>query len=431
MRVQANAVAAPLTNGEEPDARFTWRIGLYQPMWRSAVAEVARQNPALSDLAESFPALLFALATRYGTPEQRQAAVDAVSIGAPLDAAAEALGLAWWTRKLPAGSFRDPFPVFPIDADFSRRMASLVPDGLHASTQWLTAVSEAVPAGGRQYTLWVARHGTALMGTLTESQRQAFHAWVWMGWHPGTIGHALVRRPWASDLGIKRVMDEFGAFLSRVALADALGEGKLGGFVTDLAVHGLTFRPLRTAFDYIAAAAALDNCLEQYADRLRRGTCAVAVILDGPEIVGCVEMGPHPTESAMPAIVQLRIAKNRRAPASLWSAAYAWLAACDMRPLIPHALSPSDVERTHTRATLWGAYLADIAGSPGGMALHDRARLALDGEPPSLDQPTLTRRMPVRPVAWPPRDTPLAHASLFERLASLAGRTTVRRVGRE
>jgi hypothetical protein len=433
MRVQSNNVGAPLAGGLQADARFSWRIGLYHPTWRARVAAVAAHHPALADLAESFPALLFALTSGNGSASKRAAAIEAILAGESLQHTADILGLAWWTRKPPASAFREPLPPFPIDADFSRRMASLVPDGVNTCALWLTAVCEAVPAGGRQYALWTARHGVALVGTLSEAQRQAFHAWVWMGWHPGTSGHALVRRPWASDLGIKKVMEEFGAFLGRVALADALGDGKIGGVISDLHVHGLTFRPLRSAFDYINAAAALDNCLEQYADRLHRGTCAVATISDGPNIIGCVEIGPHPTESAMPAIVQLRVAKNKRASAALWSAAYAWLAACDMRPLMPHALAPSEAEKLRTRSSLWNAYLADLAASPGGSGFHERARAALSGDPPSLDTPSLTRHVHVRATPWPHCDAPpmAAHMTLFERLANIAARGTIRRIGRD
>lgn len=382
----------------------------------------------MADLAESFPALLFALVTGFGTAEQRAATIRVVMAGASLQDAAAQLGLAWWARKLPAGALRHPLPVFPIDADFSRRMASLVPTSLGLAGLWLSVVIEAVPAGGRHYVLWVARHGVPLMGTLTDNQRQAFHAWVWLAWHPGTFGHALVRRPWSSELGIKRVMEEFGAFMSRVTLADALGPGHLGGVVPDLQVHGLMFKPLRTVFDYMSAASALDNCLEQYADRVRRGTTAVAAIFDGPTVIGCVEVGPHPTESNMPSIVQLRIAKNRRAPAHLWSAAYAWLAACDMRPLAARSMAPTDAERTRVRTALWEPYLDDLARQPGCEAQHRTALDALSGPPPSLDVMPVAQRLAPRLRGFDGGGRP-DHATLLQRLAWIAGRGAGRQAG--
>jgi hypothetical protein len=408
--------------------RLAWRIGLFHPERHDVVAVVAARHPALADLAESFPALLFALATGFGSEAGRVAATEAVLKGGGLQCAAEQLGLAWWTRKLPASVLKEPLVTFPLDADFSRRMASLVPEGSGQQGLWLTAVSEAMPAGGRQYTLWVARHGVPLMGTLSDCQRHAFHAWVWLAWHPGTLGHALVRRPWSNDLGIKRMMDEFGAFLARAALVDALGPGHLGGVVPDLQVHGLRFKPLRTVFDYMQTAAALDNCLEQYADRIRRGTTAVAAIVDGLDTVGCVEVGPHPTEAGMPTIIQLRIAKNRRAPAHLWSAAYAWLAACDMRPLAARVMAPTDDERRSVRAALWGAYLADLAQLPASAAHCAAATLALAGPPPALELTPLAQRLMPR-LRGGPEALPADHATLLQRLAWLAGRGAGRRIG--
>jgi hypothetical protein len=423
------STSTPLPPGMTTAAqRLAWRVGLFHPDRRDAVAAVAGQHPALADLAESYPALLFALATGFGTESGRRAAIAAVIGGAGLQTAAEQLGLAWWTRKLAANVLREPLVAFPLDADFSRRMASLVPDGSGQSSVWLTVVAEAMPAGGRQYTLWVARHGIPLMGTLTDCQRQAFHAWVWMAWHPGTLGHALVRRPWSNDLGIKRVMDEFGAFLARVGLADALGPGHLGGVVPDLQVHGLRFKPLRTVFDYMQAAAALDNCLEQYADRIRRGTTAVAAIIDGGAIIGCVEVGPHPTEAGMPSIVQLRVAKNRRAPAHLWSAAYAWLAACDMRPLAARSMAPTEEERNAVRDDLWSGYLAELARSPASAMHCAAAAIALAGPPPALDVMPLAQRLMPR-MRGGVEALPADHATLLQRLAWLAGRGAGRRLG--
>ncbi len=364
------------------DARLAWRIGRFHPRWRDAVETLARQSPIIADLAESFPALLFALASGYGVPPARSVAFRRLSAGAPLGLVAEGLGLAWWTRKLPAGALKDPLPVFPSDADFSRRMVNLIPRDVTQCATWLTLVSEAVLAGGRQYVLWAARHGIALSGTLVEPQRQLLHAWVWMGWHPGTMGSALIRRPWSADLGIKRVLDEFGVFVQRVAIADAMGTGRAPPLVQDAIVDGYTFHTLRTAFEFISAADRLDNCLEQYGERLSRGTCSVALIQEAGVAIACVEIGPHPIETAMPAIVQLRAAKNKRASAAVWRAAYGWLSRSEIRPISADALAPTAADRIETRQRLWGGFLADLAASPGGSATEERARYALMATPP-------------------------------------------------
>ena len=72
---------------------------------RERIEELSSASRALEDLADSFPALLFAMATGYATPARQRKALHLVVEGAPLRTAASALGLAWWTRRLPAQAF--------------------------------------------------------------------------------------------------------------------------------------------------------------------------------------------------------------------------------------------------------------------------------------------------------------------------------------
>jgi hypothetical protein len=411
------------------DARLAWRINSYHPRWRAAVSDLAYRIPHAADLADSYPALLFALSSGFGMPNARAAAVAQLAAGAPLTLIAETLGLAWWTRKLPAVALLEPLPPFPLDADFARRMANLVPTDASQCRPWLACVSQAVLSGGRSYGLWAGRHGVALSGTLGEQQQHILHAWVWLGWHPGTFGHALIRRPWSAEHGIKRILDEFTAFTQRVTLADALGTDHACRTVPDGPVDGFTFQTLSTPFDYIRAAAQLDNCLEQYGERLAQGTCSVALILANGRPVGCVEIGPHPTERTMPAIVQLRIAKNQRAPAAMWRAAYTWLGRHDVDHLAPGRLAPAPAERADVRLRLWGGYLADLAATPGGAAIATRAHQALCAAPPytNLHASGVT---PTPTLLWQRATEPWPDVTLLERLANLIPRTINRRIPR-
>src|SRR4051794_21817691 len=87
---------------ETAAARRQRRIDGFHPCCRRYVAELTCCAGELEDLADTFPGLLFALVTRYGTAENRERAFDLVAAGAPLRQAADTLGLAWWLRKLPA-----------------------------------------------------------------------------------------------------------------------------------------------------------------------------------------------------------------------------------------------------------------------------------------------------------------------------------------
>jgi hypothetical protein len=225
--------------------------------------------------------------------------------------------------------------------------------------------------------LWIARHGLALAGAMSDSRRALLIAWAWASHASGTQAHALVRRPWSAELGIKRTLEEFTAWSQRIALLEWLGSGRLKPWVRDAEVYGFRFATLRTVEEFIATAEALDNCLEQYADRLRTGSCTVASVSRGGRIIACVELSPHETDVSMPGIVQLRGARNRRAAIDVWQATYAWLGAHPVDAFSPDRLVPPAADRLETRRRLWGPYLDDLARQPGGGAFETRARQLL------------------------------------------------------
>ncbi len=369
------ASAAPLPlRGEEPGERRLRRLSAFHPDHRRAIRDLTNGAVALEDLADSFPGLLFALATGYGDPYGRGRAFDMIAAGSPLRAVAVTLGLPWWLRKLPASAFADALVVLPADSDACLRFGSLVPTDPAFAGPWLQAVMEAQLAGGRDYALWMARHSTALLGAFSECRRMMLNAWVWSCAHPNTMAHTLVRQPWTPECGIKRVLEEFTAWSQRVALAEWLGAGRLRPWIEDGVVQGFRFITLRTADDYIAAAEALDNCLEQYADRLGTGLCTVASITRAGRMIACVEVAPHELERSMPAIVQLRGPRNRRAPLEVWQAAYAWIGARPVDAFTADRLVPVLTDQSEARFQIWQPYLVALARSPGGAAIEVRMR---------------------------------------------------------
>jgi hypothetical protein len=119
---------------------------------------------------------------------------------------------------------------------------------------------------------------------------------------------------------------------------------------------GYDFVALRTAEEFIREAGVMDNCLDQFADRLEQGSSRVFSIRKNGRSLADLEIGAHDEEPSMPAVRQLRGPRNRRARPQLWQAAYAWLGAQDVRAHLP---SP---ERTGacTRAAplaFWQPYL--------------------------------------------------------------------------
>lgn len=102
---------APVTVCEEdPGSRRARRIGAFNAGYRPGINELTACSPSLEDLADAFPALLFALATGYGDATARMRAVQMILQGAPLKDVALALGLPWWLRKLPPDRSRQTAP---------------------------------------------------------------------------------------------------------------------------------------------------------------------------------------------------------------------------------------------------------------------------------------------------------------------------------
>ena len=346
---------------ETADARRQRRLEAFHPCCRRYVAELTCCCAEIEDLADTFPALLFALVSRYGTVEKRERAFALVAAGAPLREAADALGLAWWLRKLPAHAFSDPLPAFPLDRDFCLHISNLIPRDERQLTVWLARVSHAYEAGDLAYALWIARQHE-LAGP-PEELFTFLAAWAWFSGRPGLLGHRLLRRPWTPEMSFKRAREELTVWRQRLRLIECLGPGIESPWLADGTASGFDFVALRTVEDFIAESEALENCLDQYADQLHSGLTAVFSIRKGARRVACVEIGLHDEEASMPNIVQLRAARNRRAPPEIWQATYGWLGSQRLAPLSPLRHAPKPMQRIEARRQLWSPYLEVLEGT--------------------------------------------------------------------
>jgi PcfJ-like protein len=340
---------------ESAAARRKRRIEAFHPSCRRYVSELTCCAVELEDLADTFPALLFALVSRYSTPQKREHAYDLICSGAPLRQAADALGLAWWLRKLPAHAFCDPLPAFPGDREFCLHISNLIPRDDRLVPIWLARASHALEACDLSYALWIARQHD-LSGP-PEDLFILMAAWAWFSGRPGLTGHRLLRRPWTPEMSFKRAREELTAWRQRLRLIECLGPGIESPWLADGAAGGFEFVALRTVEDFIAESEALENCLDQYADQLHTGLTAVFSVRKGARRIACVEIGLHDEEVSMPSIVQLRAARNRRAPPEIWQATYSWLGSQRLAPLSPLRHAPKPMQRIEARRQLWSPYL--------------------------------------------------------------------------
>jgi hypothetical protein len=345
---------------ELPDA-LAAKVAAFPLAYRRSVLVLARGGAALADLADSFPALLLALASGYADAGRRERARALICQGAPLRSAADAIGLAWWLRRLPPQALAGPLPQFPADLDFSVRAASLLPDDAALAPVWFGRLCDALETGGRDYALWIARQ-RSLAGR-TQDFFALLAAWAWFSSQPGLLGQRLVRKPWTAAMSFRRADEELAVWRRRLRLIDCLGSGIETPWLADGSACGLRFVALRTVDDFIAESALLENCLDQYADHLLSGTAAVYSIRKGERRIACVEIGLHDAEVTMPTVVQLRAARNRRAAPEVWQATFAWLGSQRLLPLAPARLAPNGLQRRQARRQLWSPYLEHLRGT--------------------------------------------------------------------
>ena len=188
-------------------------------------------------------------------------------------------------------------------------------------------------------------------------------AWAWFSGRPGLLGHRLLRRPWTPGMSFKRAREELAAWRQRLRLIECLGPGIESPWLADGTASGFDFVALRTVEDFVAESEALENCLDQYADQLHTGLTAVFSIRKGARRIACVEIGLHDEEVSMPNIVQLRAARNRRAPPEIWQATYSWLGGQRLVPLSPLRHAPRPMQRIEARRQLWNPYLEVLEGT--------------------------------------------------------------------
>ena len=373
--------AAPLEPSDERQAR---RIQAFAAGHRPAILQLIRLSPAVEDLADSFPALLFALATGYGTNAARRSALAAVLDGQSLREVAGLLGLPVWLRKLPAAVFQTPLARPPAETSLVNRLVSLIPPQPAIAAAWLDRVMIAHHTGRPELALWVAQNYRAAQPVGTSASFLGVLAWAWFAGARGQRAEALLTTRWTPTLGTQRAAKEATQWKQRLALDVMLGPGLADTWLADGTAGGYQFVALRNADDFIAEALAMDNCLDRYADRLDGRAARIFSIQCDGRSVADLEIAPHEREPGHPAIAQLRGPRNRRAPIEVWQAAYAWLGAQPLRLAEPRLeVKPGRAVRNKRRALLWRPFLD---------ALPEHARTAIEE---SILPGAATDRMPL------------------------------------
>ncbi|MFN3623809.1 MAG: hypothetical protein ACK4TP_07070 [Hyphomicrobium sp.] len=328
-------VLPPLSDeGESYAGRFAYSA-------RREVRRLMRSSPRLADLAIVFPGAMYTLATRRGSQEMRDAAMTLIEDGAPLKSVARTLGLALWLRRLPPEAFQKAVASVPSSENFTRRIATRLPAVPSHSALWLDSVAFAAKACNEDFALWLADQPIFSEPGKPEQMFGVLAAYAWHSRAPHTRAHSLIVVPWRPEIAFDTALCAAKSWLNRMRLTLQLGPGVLTDpWLSGGQVRGYTFVPLLDRTEILAEARAMQNCADQYAERLADDRCRLFSIRREREHVATLEIGPHSREAGMLAITQLKGRHNMAAPLDVWQAAYAWLAAQSGLRRLPPRIPP-------------------------------------------------------------------------------------------
>lgn len=336
------------------------RLKRFSPIFRARVAALTCCSSRAEDLAESFPGLLVAMVSNISTLEQRSRAFKIILGGGSLKEAADVLGLPMWLKKMPPEAFREPIGHLPSENQFTAKITNFIPEKAHSTGDWLEQVSFADEACGSSFALWVAKHCRSVAPSRRKIVFLYMASWAWHCTHPETIGHRLIEKPWSPKMGLRRATEELMRWRRRVDLACLLGDGLRSTWLECGHIGNYEFVPLQTIDDFISESRAMNNCLDQYADRLSTGLIRVFSIRQDGKRVADIEVGPAPAQGGLPSIVQIKAPHNRQASMAVWQAAQTWLER-QARPELPRR--PGMLRQPEDKIEpFWQAYLDWLPG---------------------------------------------------------------------
>lgn len=332
---------------------------------RREVRRLVRASSRLADLAKVFPGAVFAIASRRGPAASRLHAIALVEQGAPLKAVARALDLPLWLKRLPPEAFLGRLGRLPMSETFTRRVATRVPNEIASTASWLETVAFATEACDEDFALWLAEQQLYSEPAEPERLFAVLAAYAWYSGTPATRAHKLIVVPWRAEIGFDTALCAAKSWLNRMRLVMQLDPGVISDpWLDGGKALGFEFVPLVDQHEILDESHAMQNCADQYADRLARDKCRLFSVRRGSQRIATVEIGPHPRETGVLAITQLKARHNMPAPVEVWQAAHAWLATQTRLKRLPPMLAPERPLKAETWDELMTPYRQRKGGAP-------------------------------------------------------------------
>jgi hypothetical protein len=299
------------------------RLARYHKDFQPRIQALAGRHPRLTDLAVSFPGLLFALAVpRKGF--QTESAIAHATNGSPLKVVAKLASVPLWLRSLPPEAFTRALPVLPDDTVFRREVSNFLPRSFRRAPSWLSEVAHAAEWGGERIACWIAREAVLMNKPVPVKQLRLVCLWAWHCGRPGLAAHAMCETLWQPSLRFATALAAAEKWLERLELYLSLGDDDVEDmWLRPGSVAGYDFVPLASAAAIYEEARAMQNCLVTYGACVARGRIRLWSMRRDGERVATVEVG----QCCQPLlqIIQMKRARNRACSSEEWWAALQWL----------------------------------------------------------------------------------------------------------
>lgn len=294
---------------------------------RATLTEFAAQSPRLADLAHTHPLAFIALATGYGDPDRRAAALQAVLTGRRLrtvcDFAAIPYCLRWVSPEL------CPPQLSPAkwSNDASSILARFISEDEVALANWVPALFFANAAAGEAFALWLAvRHELFVKKPLDPRRVMPLAMYHWFAHHPQHELHRLLPDRWRVTARSKRALSATRAWLYRICcrvyLPASDGWENLAAPFEIGPFHAIELTDFRTL---LREQQAMDNCLDRYGRRIASGTHAMfSLRTHEDERVANFEVALH--AEGGPIVCEIRGRSNGEVADDICKAVLQWVA---------------------------------------------------------------------------------------------------------
>lgn len=352
------------------------RLTRFHPNYRARVTALAERHSRLSDLAVSFPALLFALAVpRFGI--DTEAAVGAVIDGRPLSRVAPRVGVPMWIRKLPPEGLSSPLPLLPDGEMLRRQIVNHLPRSPKRLPVWLDAIAAAAACGNEPIAVWIAREVTALPSTppaVDLRELRLVVLWAWFSGQSGTLGRELIASPWLPSMKFKTAHAAARAWLNLVELHLLLSDKPVtDNWFEPAVINGYAFVPLMTAHEIAAEANRMENCLVTYGGLISSNQSRIWSVRRNGDAVATIEVGlrNRRRRDTFVGVQQIRGLRNRPVADEVFDVIAQWQMRQDLR-IGPCAPMRTESELHQTWIAMWRPYWIAKRRIPGWLPLARR-----------------------------------------------------------